>query len=221
MRYEFTGRLSDIIDYYKDIKKKYGKKYREYEPYAIICASAKFIQMNSTFRNDFYKARKLFLQNPPDRICVESIRFPVSCGIRFSNSFAEQIQSQIEEKTGIAKIHAFPGVKTVLRPFRPNRDWLIDDLFIVSGTVDGKRCTFFQTQIGCSTCVKGWVKLAIPLVWVKCWYPDHPEKDVDFWDESEPVSFEICDGPPDGFPDFNDLPDYILKAIPHNSTHAS
>ncbi len=213
MQYEFSGRLSDIIGYYREVKTKYGKRYWEFDPLAIARASALFVQMSSTFKKDYYKALKLNKINPPDRIQVESIDFPISCGINFSRQFAIQIQKQIEEKTSISKIHMIPGVFTILKPFRPNRDWRIDDTFIVNETIEGKRCSFFQTQILCNKDVGLTCKLAIPLVWIRCWYPNHTEKEVDFWDENEPITFEICDGPPDSFPDFYDLPDFILQRI--------
>lgn len=212
MRYERTGHLIDIIDYYKSIKKKYGRKYWKYDPYTIENASALFTQMSSSFKNDFYKARKLWWNTPPTKIYVTAIGFPVSCGIHFSDSLVEQIQKQIEEKTGISNIHAIPDVKTILRPFAPNRYWYIDDVFIVHETIEGKHYTFFQTEILCNRSLAGYL-FASPVVWIKCFYPEHPEKEVDFWEENERISFEICEGPPESFPAFTELPEYVLQNI--------
>ncbi|MBQ2513327.1 MAG: hypothetical protein II534_08290 [Clostridia bacterium] len=213
MRYEMTHDLNDIIDYYKDIKKKFGRKYWNYDPYTITMASGLFREMNSSFKNDDNKAMKLLRQTLPTKIHVVAIRFPVSCGINFSNALVEQVQKQIEEKTGISNIHSVPNVTTALRPFAPNHYWYIDDVFIVHETTDGKRYTFFQAEILCSWHRGDDYLSTIPLVWIKCFYPDHPEKEVDFWDENERISFEICKGPPDSFPAITELPEYIQQNI--------
>ena len=100
-----------------------------------------------------------------------------------------------------------------IRPFAPNHYWYIDDVFIVHETTDGKRYTFFQAEILCSWHRGDDYLSTIPLVWIKCFYPDHPEKEVDFWDENERISFEICKGPPDSFPAITELPEYIQQNI--------
>ena len=213
MRYEMTHDLNDIIDYYKDIKKKFGRKYWNYDPYTITMATGLFRQMNSSFKNDDNKARKLLRQTLPTKIHVVAIGFPVSCGINFSNALVEQVQKQIEEKTGISNIHSVPNVNTALRPFAPNHYWYIDDVFIVHETTDGKRYTFFQAEIYCSWERGDDYLSTLPLVWIKCFYPDHLEDEVDFWDENERISFEICKGPPDSFPAITELPEFIQQDI--------
>ena len=214
MRYYPTGNLYDYIGYYQDIKKKYGKQYWLFDPLTLDYISGLFNDINSTYKKDYYKVKKL---PRPDRIQIEAIRFPVSCGVNFSSSLAIQIQKQIEDRIGISRIHTIPGTFVRVMPFYPNRMWYIDDTFIVKELINGVHYTYLQTSF-LSTLEWGRkcdynFEHANPLLWIRCYYEDSPEKDVDFWDETGKITFEICDEPPESFPPIKKLPKFIQDQI--------
>lgn len=207
--------LCDRIEYYSEIRQNLGKLYWNYDPRELIRISGIFKDCSSLYKNDYYKARKK-RDVLPEACHCQSMGFPVSCGVTFSNDLAFQIQSQIENEIGIHNIHLIDRSSIIFVPFAPNRHWLTDELFICREVINGISYTFFQIEI-IAEHFKDKKQLEsdyLPfLLWIKCHYNNCPDKEVDFWDETNKISFEICDKPPASFPEYKLLPQNILESI--------
>ncbi len=221
MFFPIPKRVSDYLDYYRDIRTKYGKRYWDFDPEALLIASREFDDCDKQFAMDKRKANKL---PAPDRIQVVSIRYPVSCGIQFSRMMATQVQRQVEERIGISDIHQIPATDTKIHPFVLERMCYSNDMLILSERENGLCCLYFLINLSIREAP---VKLftrdsGMTLFWIRCYDEDHPESIVDPMDEMvENLRFEICDAPPKSLPAFEefckDLPEFPLRILPKYS----
>ena len=170
------------IEYYRELRAKYGDRYFEFDPEAIKTAS-KLAKKDQQFREDMQKAEQM---PAPDRCQVTSIRFPASCGIQFSRMMATQVQKQIEDRIGITNIHRIPSVTTTLRPFPTERDCFSDDMLKITEYEDGMCYLYFQVGISAieNTMGNRLYRMEPVHIWVRCYDEDNPCRKVDVMDET-------------------------------------
>lgn len=216
---EFTSDHKTIsyIEYYRELRAKYGDRYYGFDPTTILSVSQRFAKKDQQFSEDLKKAEQMPV---PDRCQVSSICFPASCGIQFSRAMAVQVQKQIEDRIGIANIHKIPSTETTFHPFPMEARYYSDDMLMISEYEDGICYLYFQLSISVvetPLTMRSYGMFPVTF-WVRCYDKDNIHSRVDVMDETiTHLCFQICDAPPKSLPLFDELikdyPESVVRKI--------
>ncbi len=216
-RFTSNQKTISYIEYYRELRAKYGDRYFEFDPKAIQIASKPFVKKDQQFREDMQKAEQMPV---PDRCQVTSLKFPISCGIQFSRMLATQVQKQIEDRIGITNIHRIPSLDTSFFPFPMERFCYSDNMVMFSEYEDDICYLYFLIYIVVKEVPKSESSytMAPVYIWARCYDEDDPSNKVDVMDETVThLRFEICDAPPKSLPPFEELskdyPEDVLNRI--------
>ncbi len=145
--------------------------------------------------------------------------FPMYCGYNFAESATIQIQSQVEEKIGIADIHKLTHVVTDFHFFYANLIFATDEVFTFYENENGICYLYFQVRLYSMDQLRLCSKEGVidTLLWVRCYDSCDTCRKIDPTDENntENICFEICTELPKSFPKFEQLPELIRKKSNH------
>lgn len=196
---------------YNKIIKKFESRLYEYDPCSlntIACYLFDDEKKIRRFENNLWKKRYSI-----GRCEVNGLGSPCFCSPSFLNQLGFQVQREIERAVDIKDIHKLSPALIRIVPFYSNSMFNDYGFFNFDENVDGTCYSYFQCAL--DLYYPNVFDLPKPMFWVRYYSPVEPSRHISTEEDvnENNILFEICNTVPKSFPEYKNLPEYVLDCI--------